>query len=87
MARRKKNTKPEVEKEPVIKEYEGYKLGDLVRTKVFSGKPRTGTIAKFYLDDKQGPAFSFIDEKEGRYTMSLVEWIQEVIPRENKKRK
>ena len=87
MARRKNNVKKKPEKDNEIKEFEGFKLGDIVRTKVFSGKPRTGKITKFFLDDKKGPAFSFIDDIEGRYTVSLVEWIQEVIPNESKKKR
>ena len=83
MKRKKRKIKDTV---PLISEYEGYHLEDIVYAKITTGEIRYGPISAFYPKDNLGPAFGFIDWADGKYRVALIEWIVEKPTRTQKKK-
>jgi hypothetical protein len=74
VAKRKKKI---VVEQPKVKELEGYRLGDIVYAKLASGDVRKGEITKFHPKNIEGPAFTFLEEGDGKYLVAMIEWVIE----------
>jgi len=72
VAKRKKN---KVDTTPKVKESCGYRISDVVYSKIVTGEIRTGEIVKFHPGNEGGPAFTFLDMVDSKYLVAMIDWI------------